>query len=157
MTKLQAIIRYLCMTYPYKGELSNARVTKMVYLADWHHSQKYGSQLSGIQWVFDHYGPFVPDVMDAAKADRRGMSVQFTTNMYGSPKVQLNFVGDEREALNLNREERHILDQVIDETSPLAFSSFINHVYETYPIRTADRYTILDLPALAEREQRRHH
>lgn len=156
MTKLQAIIRYLCMHYPYKGELSNARVTKMVYLADWLNAQQRGGQLSDIQWLFDHYGPFVPDVMNAAKADH-GMLVQYTTNMYGSPKVQLSFVGDPREQLDLNPSELRILDRVIEDTAPLAFNSFINHVYDTYPIRTADRYSTLDLSDLALREHRRQH
>ncbi|MDQ6213305.1 Panacea domain-containing protein [Achromobacter insolitus] len=153
MTKLQAIIRYLCMNYPYKGELSNARVTKMVYLADWLHAQQRGEQLTDISWHFDHYGPFVTDVVEAAKMDR-AMSVQYTTNMYGSPKVQLSYMGDPGESIDLTREERKVLDHVIEETAPLAFSSFINHVYDTYPIRTADRYSTLDLADLARQEHR---
>ena len=31
---LRDIVAYVCKNYPYKDELSNARVTKMVYLAD---------------------------------------------------------------------------------------------------------------------------
>jgi hypothetical protein len=35
MAELKDIIAYYCKQYPHKAELSKARLTKMVYLADW--------------------------------------------------------------------------------------------------------------------------
>ena len=35
MAKLVDVVGYLCEHYPHKAELSKARLTKMVYLADW--------------------------------------------------------------------------------------------------------------------------
>ena len=49
MATLTDIIYYLISNYPHKDELSNARVTKMVYLADWHAAVKLGHQLTYIR------------------------------------------------------------------------------------------------------------
>lgn len=152
--KLIAAIRYLCKHYPYPGELSNARVTKMIYLADWEQARRSGRQLTPIQWHFDHYGPFVPDVLAAAKADP-SMQVASTVNMYGSPKNLLSYIGSEDPKAGLSADELEVLNKVISDTSSLTFRPFIQHVYNTYPIRTADRYSHLDLVSLANEENRK--
>lgn len=154
MTKLQSIIRYICQNYPHKGELSKARLTKMVYLADWRSAQKNLTQLTPILWVFNHYGPYVEDVVEAASTDP-GLSVIHTTNYYGTPKVLIQ-AKEDTPPPPLTREEKEILDNVIEETAPLIFNDFIKHVYDTYPIRIADRYEYLNLPELAHNEVNSH-
>lgn len=150
MSLLQAIINYFCRNYPYPNELSKARLTKLVYLADWKAAQQSGRQLTEIEWVFNHYGPYVEDVVDAATATA-GLEVVHSTNIYGAPKVVVRAVGDIQAAM-LPREVAKILDEVIEDTSPLSFSSFIKYVYDTFPIRTADRYDNLNLAYLASQE-----
>lgn len=66
MNKLQKIIAYFCIRYPYKGELSKARLTKLVYLADWFSALIDDHQLTDIDWLFNHYGPYVDDVFEVA-------------------------------------------------------------------------------------------
>lgn len=66
MDKLEAVIAYLCENYPHKSELSKARLTKLVYLADWKSCIESNKQISGIEWVFNHYGPYVDDIYNAA-------------------------------------------------------------------------------------------
>ncbi|KTD83093.1 type II toxin-antitoxin system antitoxin SocA domain-containing protein [Legionella waltersii] len=66
MTKLKDVIAYTLKNYPIKEELSNARITKIIFLADWHQAINYGRQISKIKWVFDNYGPFVWDIHDEA-------------------------------------------------------------------------------------------
>ncbi|WJJ93982.1 Panacea domain-containing protein [Neopusillimonas aromaticivorans] len=151
---LQAIIRYLCQVYPHPDELSNARVTKMVYLADWEYARRYGRQLTDIHWNFNHYGPFVNDVIQAANTDPL-MRIEQAVNYYGSPKTLLVYCGPEQIPGELGEHARQVLDGVIHETAGLTFRPFIEHVYSTYPIRTADRYEYLDLVQSAEQEGRR--
>lgn len=151
MNMLQSIIRYLCLMYPHRGELSKARLTKMVYLADWKSAQRTGAQLTDIRWMFNHYGPYVEDVVEAARNDRY-LRVVETANMYGTPKVIIQAV-DDTPMPPLSDASIDVLDSVIRETAPLYFSNFITHVYNTYPVARADRYEYLDLAALA-REQK---
>ena len=65
MSKLVDIAGYLVANYPYPGQLSNARLTKMIYLADWYHTVLTGRRLTEINWYFDHYGPYVKDVFES--------------------------------------------------------------------------------------------
>ena len=69
MANLKDIIAYILQNYPsnMKHELSNARVTKMVYLADWRNCLQSKGQVSDIEWYFDNFGPFVWDVKKAAE------------------------------------------------------------------------------------------
>ena len=67
MTKLQNIVAYLCSMYPHKSELSNARLTKLVYLAHWFSALLDGRPMTNIEWLFNHYGPYVDDVVDSVR------------------------------------------------------------------------------------------
>lgn len=67
---LRDVVAYVCRNYPYKDELSNARVTKkVVYLAGWRSAITRGRQLTDLEWEFSHYGPYVSDVIRVAEAD----------------------------------------------------------------------------------------
>jgi len=67
--KLRDIIRYILIKYPYPFDLNKTRLTKLVYLIDWKTAQKQKNVSSGINWYFDNYGPYVPDVMKEAVSD----------------------------------------------------------------------------------------
>lgn len=82
---LRDIVAYVCKNYPYKDELSNARVTKMVYLADWRSAITRGKQLTDLEWEFSHYGPYVNNVIRVAEADP-AFEVVTTKNPYGGQK-----------------------------------------------------------------------
>ena len=57
--KLEAIIAYFCKYYPYTTELSNSRLTKLVYLADWFSCLLKNKKMTDIVWMFNHYGTYV--------------------------------------------------------------------------------------------------
>ena len=87
---LRDVVAYLCSHYPHREELSKARLTKMVYLADWKSALQRGSQLTEIKWQFNHYGPYVDDVVNSVRNDPEFEIVQggtFTANprkLFGS-------------------------------------------------------------------------
>jgi uncharacterized protein YwgA len=148
MAEIKDIIAYFCKKYPHKSELSKARLTKMVYLADWRSCLKRGRQISPIQWIFNHYGPYVEDVANVASTDTRFV-VETTTNSYGSAK-ELVRLKNENVDVKITNAEREIIDHIIQKVSPLYWNSFIELVYSTYPIRKSRRYEELDLVSLAE-------
>lgn len=148
MGSLRDVVAYICKNYPRKDELSNGRVTKMVYLADWRSAIERNEQLTSITWRFDHYGPFVYDVLDAVREDP-AFEVIPTRNMYGSQKDLLK-ADDDVDYPSLNAEEMEVLDFVMDGTASLNWSEFIKLVYSTYPIVTKERFSKLDLVKLAD-------
>ena len=151
MTKLSALVRCFCDKYPHESELSNARLTKMIYLADWKSAQRRGCQISDISWVFNHYGPYVDDVQYEAQRDPQ-IEVFNTSTMYGTRKVQIRLKGEADYSV-LNTDDVNIVDEVIEDTKMKFWNDFIKYVYATYPIKANTRYARLDLIELAEKER----
>ncbi len=150
MANLKDVMAYIITNYPshMDSELSNARLTKMVYLADWKNCIDSGSQITSINWYFDNYGPFVRDIEQEAKNNSGLFEIAVTNNVYGSMKkiFKLKYPYE----ANLSPVEKKSIDHVISETSKLYWAPFIRLVYSTFPITQSDRYQFVDLVALSK-------
>jgi len=153
--KLQNIMAYILKMYPKSlaNEMSNARLTKMVYLADWKNSLEYGDQITNIKWYFDNYGPFVNDVQNAARANPDIFVIDLGSNMYGQPKKTFK-LRKNNISIELSEKEKQSALSVIEETKNLFWKDFIKLVYSTHPVASSDRYSFLDIPAKAEEYKR---
>lgn len=149
MKKLQRITAFLCLEYPHKSEITKARLTKMVYLADWFSALLDGKQLTDIKWVFNHYGPYVDDVVDVARSSQ-GFKIEHQSTTYGTSKHVISYKGDAGE-LGLKEREKEILTAVIEKTESMYFNEFVDYVYSTYPVKTKERYSTFDLVRLAQK------
>jgi len=147
--KLKDIIKYFCKNYPYKQELSKARLTKMVYLADWKKSLVSGKQMTNLQWKYNHYGPYIEEVINQIRNDDN-FSVKKTTNFYGNFKEIISLISNKC-SVELEDDDKKILDFIIEKTAPKSWSDFIKLVYSTYPIATMPKGSFLDLPELAKK------
>ena len=151
MANLKDIVYYLIDKYPYKGALSNARITKMVYLADWYSANIYKKQISDIVWIFNNYGPYVEDVLKVALDNPDIFIVKEVENYYGTSKKLINTVSTYTPVLT--DDEKQSIDIVINITKQKTWGQFITFVYSTYPIVVSNRYSTLDLLSLAEEYQ----
>lgn len=147
MPKLEDIVGYICERYPQKEDLSKARVTKLVYLADWKSCLQMNKQLSNIQWIFNYFGPYVDDVETMAENDPR-FNVVRSYNVFGEKKdvisLKTKFVFQD-----LNQNDKDILDEIIEKTASLNWQNFKRLVYSTHPIIVSSRMDRLDLVRLA--------
>ncbi|RRD57504.1 DUF4065 domain-containing protein [Comamonadaceae bacterium OH2545_COT-014] len=150
MSKITDVVKYICKNYPHSHELSKARLTKMIYLVDWESAKRHGQQITEIKWYFNNYGPYVDAVFDEAILDPEIDVIQ-TTTIYGTPKIQIKYSGDAGE-VNINYNEKEIIDHIISQTKTMYWNSFIRHVYDTYPVRKNPQYSYLDLAGLAKQE-----
>ncbi len=153
MTDLKDILYYTIANYPELSHLSKARVTKLVYLADWKHSIDQGRQISSIHWFFDNYGPFVDDVYETIKKHQDLFKIDQTSTRFGNPKVAFSLRGENYDP-QLPDTAKKAIEHVIANTNRLSFEAFIKLVYSTYPIVSSDKYSMLDLPSQA-REYRK--
>lgn len=144
--KLQSIIRYLIRHYPNKNVLTKTRITKLVYLVDWKNINLYNTQITNIKWYFDHYGPYVHDVLDVARKDAN-LSVTPSISNFGTIKYVLTAKNNVESLVYSDLSDRDILviDSVIKETKDLTWSQFIDYIYSTEPIRRGNKYSYLDL------------
>jgi hypothetical protein len=145
---LENILIYFCSKYPYPNELSKARLTKMVYLADWKFSLEHDMQLTDIDWYFNYYGPYVDDVVQCAK-NSSSLQVNQSENCYGTPKDTI-CIKDCIEIMSLEKNIEETLDFVIDKTQKLGWEDFIRLIYSTYPVMSQPRFSRLDLVKLAK-------
>lgn len=150
MNKLRDVIAYILENYPHKNELSNARLTKLVYLSDWNSCLKSGSQITSIKWYFDNYGPFVWDVKQEVEKNPHLFTVEQTMNAHGSIKNLIKSLKLPKD-LALTSKEKASIDKIIDITKNMYWDDFINLVYSTYPILSTERYSYLNLESLAKR------
>jgi hypothetical protein len=146
MAKLVDTIGYIISNYPdnIRHELSNARLTKMVYLSDWKHVLSNGSQISDIDWYFDNYGPFVWDIEREAKNYPNIFKINNQTNAYGKRKKTYSLYPNDQNFL-LTDSEKAAVDHIIDVTKKLFWDDFIQLVYSTHPVSSSERYTYLNL------------
>ncbi len=145
---LRDIVAVLCQLSPSGYKFSNARLTKMVYLADWKSALDREHQITHLDWIFNHYGPWVPDVVDAIRDDRN-FKIEKKRNVYGGPKEQIRLIRP-ISLPNMPASTQAILQHVVNQTVDLNWSEFIRLVYSTYPVLSQPRYVDLDLPSLAK-------
>lgn len=148
-TKISNFIKYLLKNYPYKSELSASRLTKMLYLADWKSAIEESKQLTDAKWHFNHYGPYVDDFIKIAKDDS-DIKVYSTQTMFGGHKQQVELRSDFNRDIELEKNEKKILDFVIESTKSKNYEDFIKLVYSTYPVVSSSKYNDLDLVKMAQ-------
>ncbi len=140
------IIRYILKNHP--TELTKGRLNKLVYLADWKSAIDIKEQISSIKWKFNHYGPYVDDIENLVDQDNR-FSVEMQTTIYGNDKYVVKLLKDS-DFNEPSTREKKILDLIIQITQNLSWSKFINAVYSTYPVKSSERGSFLDLVKLAK-------
>jgi hypothetical protein len=148
MATTKDALAFLLWEYPYASDLSNARVTKMVYLADWHHAVTYGSQITDIQWVFDNHGPFVWTVKDVASQNPQLFRVAESINYFGARKCEITLLNLDENPV-IKESEAASIRHIVQATKEFDWDTFIRLVYSTYPIVNSARYSHLNLVARA--------
>lgn len=147
MDTLKDIIKYFYINYPKKGELSKARLVKMIYLSDWRSCLVFNKQITDIQWFYNNYGPYVSEIIKSIRTDNE-FEIKQVSNMYGETK-EIIFLKDGYSIPSVSDNTKNILDFVIEKTSPLNWTSFISLVYSTYPVVKQNRYSYFNLVELA--------
>lgn len=146
MAALKDVVAYIVDKYPYDFDLSKARVTKMVYLADWQSALDRRSLMTDIDWKFNHYGPYVQDVVDVAR-EYPEFDVVRSVNPYGNlvDLIKLRVGGSFG---SLTKDDKRILDKVMNDTKGMNWSDFMRYVYSTYPVLSrsyGDRLNLVNI------------
>lgn len=147
---IENILHYLLNLYPYPEDLTKTRITKLIYLVDWYSVLETGKQATDIEWYFDHYGPYVSDVLDVADEDS-SVRIRKTSSAFGGIKYVVESKNpDQPLNCEMNETEQKIIDRVIEDTKNLTWNKFIDFVYSTDPIKKKEKYNRLDLVDIAK-------
>lgn len=145
---LKDIIYYILDNHPSWIAFSNARITKLIYLADWKSCLESGQQITNIEWFFDYYGPFVKDVEHEVENNLDIFSVEpmLSWVFWWNKKV---FSIKNKYYPNIEENHKVFINFVIEKTANMWFSDFIRYVYSTYPVYKSRKFQKLDLSQLA--------
>lgn len=146
---IRDICAYIFRNYPNPSQLSKPRLVKLLYLLDWKYTLDYGHQATKITWFYNHYGPYVDDVIDVLKQYPDYFKIDSFDNPYThgrSERVKLI----SKKTPEINPKIKEILDLLIEYTSDMSWEQFISLVYQTYPIRKQAKYSDLNLQELAK-------
>lgn len=147
MNKLRDIICYVCLKNPYKDDLSNARLNKIIYLADWRNILIRNRQVSNIKWIFNHYGPYVHDIINEVSNNDDIFRIKIESSEYNNFGItkQIILLRNPENYKELKVEDADSIDFIIERTKEMPFKDFINYVYSTYPVLTSEHGDTLDL------------
>ena len=132
-----------------RSYLSKARFTKLLYLSDWVKVLNFGSQVTNVNWYFNHFGPYV-DLKDVLcnsllfeinefKDKDKGVIRNYVP--VGTVKVITLPEGME----DVNKDSKRCIDEAIKLTQYMDWKDFIDYIYRTPPVFQGPQYTHLDL------------
>jgi len=150
MTRLIDLIKYILEVYPKLEELSKPRLVKLIYLIDWKHAINTNEQYTNIKWIYNHYGPYVNDVIHVMKLNPNEFIVSSRQNPYGGVTDKFKLNRNSNTASEIDSEVKNITEFLISKTAHLSWSKFISVVYSTYPVKNNLKYSSLDLEGLAK-------
>lgn len=146
--KIADLTKYIIENYPYPDELSKARINKIIYLIDWKFVLEHGRQMTYITWKFNHYGPYVDDIIEEINNDKR-FDVVSAVTFYGNQKNIIKLANLEN-FTEPTEKEKKVIDFVIEKTKKFYWNDFIKLVYSTYPIISQEKGSCLNLIELAK-------
>jgi hypothetical protein len=72
--------------------LTRTKLVKLLYFVDLGSWERLGSRVSGVDWIWHHYGPYSGAIVDACErmAENGELELTFTNNYFGSPQVDIS-------------------------------------------------------------------
>lgn len=151
MSNLTDLMAYTIRQYPYDkaDDLSNARMTKLIFLMDWLSCINDGRQITKINWYTGKSGPSASEVKVTAESSPNLFIIHEGTTECRKKKLTVG-IRDFGYEPKLSRREMNIANKVIEATHQLPWADFINLIYSTYPVASSERETYLDLAVMAK-------
>jgi hypothetical protein len=143
--ELGSLIGYMLARAEDRGiTLHRTKLVKLLYLIDVDRARARRASLTGLEWVFSHYGPHAAEVIDTLQAmiDRDSTMPTWKDSRLrrGAPAAP---DGEDWPAST-----KATVDRVMDSFAALALDELLDHVYfHTGPMRGARRGGPLDMEA----------
>ena len=149
MTKLQAVI--LAFAQELEQPIHKTKLVKLVYLADNLFCEHVGRTLTGLEYVWDNYGPNAISNAIVKEADALAnaavLHVRDSVSMYGTESrtyeaYPLTPVAKE---LPLDFTEREFVGKIVKQYGALGVSAIVAESKRTAPFKGATQYQRLEM------------
>jgi hypothetical protein len=122
--------------------LNRTRLVKLLYLIDVERVRSRREPLTGLNWVFFHYGPYAYELIDTLEA----MEGSELVASQWHDSVLYRAASNAPDADDWNAGTRRTVDRVIERFAPLDLNELLDYVYfHTGPMAEAHRGQPLDL------------
>jgi Protein of unknown function (DUF4065) len=152
---LRSLIAYIVAHARDRGiTLNRTKLVKLLYLIDVARVRSRREPLTGLEWVFFHYGPYAFELIDTLEAMEGAELVADTWH----DNVLYRAAPNAPETDDWNAGTKSMVDRVLERFAPLELNVLLDYVYfHTGPMAEAERGQRLDL-ALARQDplERRH-
>ena len=144
MAYVEDVLAYLSHNYPWPGQLSMARLSYMLYLADWRSALLYDKPVSNVRWHLEGNAP------QPSQRDPHGAMTWDELE-----RIFLELIA-EGNPENVERQEKAVLDYVIATACERSLVDLIRLVNSTFPVITQPQNQTLNLVGLAQ-DYRKHY
>ena len=140
---LPALIAYVAARCRERSiALSQTKLVKLLYLIDVARVASRRDPLTGLHWVFFHYGPYAIELLETVDEIAGTRKIGRTWNQAALHEA----AADASDGEDWLSSTRRTVDRVIDRFAPLALNELLDHIYfRTAPMIGATRGDPLDL------------
>jgi hypothetical protein len=160
MVKLQSLISYVVSELQDMGaSFGKTKLVKLVYLIDVENYRIRGEKLTGVNWVFYYYGPYITDIDDTLRKldlyiaeEETTTATQHRVFVYkGHWDAEKAFL-EETSSLEQSLVKRVLKKWALEDLNPI-----LSYVYfHTEPMQDAERGDILDFSKIRRRPLDEH-
>lgn len=133
--------------------LTRTKLVKLLYFVDLAAWKRFGRTVTGVEWVWHHYGPYSGVIISACErmSESGEITERVTNNYYGSPQYDI----ESREAAYYERPSRDVVAlvrSVVSELGSFAPAKIGDMSYDTEPMkrhveRGGARGDVIEFPA----------
>lgn len=149
--KLSDLIVYMAYSLREQDEAGRAKLVKLLYLVDVEYYRRWAETLTGLRWVFYHYGPYAPAIdqaIDSLGLDIQEESVSVSlasrTGILDVPEHLYNEAEKQ-----LTSQEKNLTNRILDAWALEDLNPLLSYVYfHTEPMSNAIRGQELDFSGI---------
>jgi hypothetical protein len=146
-TKLlsQLILYIVSKVQDLGGYTTTIRLVKFLFLIDLEHQRRFGRTLTGLRWIYYHYGPYAFELLNIG--ERIGFDLQreefVTTQRYKGFRLRAQEYQNFPHELGFAAEA--LVNGILSVWAEQDTADLLHYVYHTEPMKQAQRGETLDL------------
>lgn len=144
MNKLKNTILYLVKRHPPKRDLTQTRLTMLLFLIDWENTLQHREQITELSWYFGQYGPNAIDLIPEIRHSKN-LYIAVEKSNFGTDQFMIKTSIDKSliQIEKLSTENIKIIDDIINKTKNFSWKELLDYTYNTKPIKLCKKYTTI--------------
>jgi uncharacterized phage-associated protein len=127
--------------------LTRTKLVKYLYLADLRSMKQHGRPVTDLQYRSYYYGPYAPEILDAAENQPQYIAFERAVRSDGAPYYAYRPTDARPKFDALSGEDRAVIDAVLEQYGDYSLKKLLRTVYDTDPFKNTEMLETIDLKA----------